>query len=572
MKSSSRSVINSLKGRIWLAAGTLAVADCLLGLGAYLVLTFLSADPFLTLFATIVLLTGASLGFGWLLARDLLKPVEEVALLARSLERSPSASLPRTTGAIETDQLLQTLHKNGQQLRNLISVMDDVAAGKTEAATIPLETSDKLSSSFQKLVAKVTDSISAKNDLDELRAAVAQLSSDVSKVRGGQLDLHLKTDQPQTKEIADVLRFLTTKLAGLTQQIYATTSECERAAADARSCIKSSLDAIDQRGVTSAARELGHENSKLEALLTELSVAVKGSSDLYDGYVADNAGSSRIADASQQLKSGVIETGRLVQKLRNRTSVVSQLGRQAQDISKRSNLIALNVSIASNGLTSSDVLVSEIENLSTRSEELHRQILFAGESFNSEIAGIEKEIASLSEFAPDISRSLNASVQVSHSLCEQIARIGELEQQIRAASEAESLENDRLKGIIEKFSDVSVASSMLRESESSIQRFPVLLEALRDSVSDLKISTSSQRRPAPAMPVSIQEPATPSIEPRDASPKASFDTFVATTAPEFRPEPAIPAAAQTQPLTPPSAASTTGFETLIDMTAHFGEN
>ncbi|MDI1241373.1 MAG: hypothetical protein PSX80_05575, partial [bacterium] len=137
----SRSVINSLKGRIWLAAGTLAVADCLLGLGAYLVLTFLSADPFLTLFATIVLLTAASLGFGWLLAKDLLKPVEEVALLARSLERSPSASLPRTTGAIETDQLLQTLHKNGQQIRNLISVMDDVAAGKTEAATIPLESS-----------------------------------------------------------------------------------------------------------------------------------------------------------------------------------------------------------------------------------------------------------------------------------------------------------------------------------------------------------------------------------------------------------------------------------------------
>jgi len=564
MKSSSRSVINSLKGRIWLAAGTLAVTDCLLGLGAYLVLTFLSADPFLTLFATIVLLTFASLGFGWLLAKDLLKPVEEVALLARSLERSPNASLPRTTGAIETDQLLQTLHKNGQQLRNLISVMDDVAAGRTEAATIPLETSDKLSASFQKLVAKVTDSISAKNDLDELRAAIAQLSSDVSRVRGGQLDLNLKTDQPHTKEISDVLRFLTTKLAGLTQQIYATTSQCERAAAETRSCLQSSLEAIDQRALGAMSKDVGRDDRKLDSLLAELSAAVKGSSDLYDGYVSDNAASSRVADASVQLKTGVVETSRLVQKLRNRSSVVAQLGRQAQDISKRSNLIALNVSIASNGLTSPEVLVTEIENLSSRSEELHRQILLAGESFNSEIAAIEKELGSLNEFAPDISRSLNASVQISHSLCEQIARIGELEQQIRDASEASRLENDKLKGIIEKFSDVSAAASMVRESESSVQRFSGLLEGLRDSVSDLKISGSAQPRTAP-VPVVKEAPAPP-VEPAAASPASSFDAFVSASSPEFRPEPATFSSSKTE------LTQTTGFETLIDMSAHFGEN
>lgn len=570
MKPSSRSVINSLKGRIWLAAGTLAVADCLLGLGAYLVLTFLSADPFLTLFATIVLLTAASLGFGWLLAKDLLKPVEEVALLARSLERSPSASLPRTTGAIETDQLLQTLHKNGQQIRNLISVMDDVAAGKTEAATIPLESSDKLSSSFQKLVAKVTDSISAKNDLDELRAAMSQLSSDFSRVRGGQLDLKFKTDQPQTKEIADVLRFLTTRLTGLTQQIYATTSECERAATEARSCLQSSLDAIDRRALGSIMTDLGQDDTKLDSLLADLSAAVKGSSDLYDNYVAENAASSRVADASQQLKTGVIETGRLVQKLRNRSSVVAQLGRQALDISKRSNLIALNVSIASNGLTSPEVLVSEIENLSTRSEELHRQILLAGESFNSEIAAIEKEIGSLSEFAPDISRSLNASVQISHSLCEQITRIGELEQQIRDASEGSRLENDKLKGIIEKFSDVSVAASMVRESEASVQRLSGLLENLRDSVSDLKISAAAPPKPAPPPP--IQETTVPAAEPVMATQPAAFDTFVGIKAPENRPEPDSYPAPRTEQLSSPSSTPTTGFETLIDMTAHFGEN
>ena len=569
MNPPSRSVINSLKGRIWLAAGTLAVADCILGLGAYLVLTFLSADPFLTLFATIVLLTSASLGFGWLLAKDLLKPVEEVALLARSLERSPSASLPRTTGAIETDQLLNTLHKNGQQIRNLISVMDDVAAGKTEAATMPLETSDKLSASFQKLVAKVTDSISAKNDLDELRGAITQLASDISRVRGGQLELKLKTDQPQTKEIADVLRFLTTRLTGVTQQIYATTTECERATAEARSCLQSSLEAIDQRALGLVLKDAGQDDTKLDSLLAELSSAVKGSSDLYDSYVADNAASSRVADASAQLRTGVIETGRLVQKLRSRSSAVAQLGRQAQDISKRSNLIALNVSIASHEAKSSDVLVSEIENLSARSDELHRHILLAGESFNSEIAAIEKEIGSLSEFAPDISRSLNASVQLSHTLCEQIARIGELEQQIRDATESSRLETDKLRGIIEKFSDVSVAASMVRESEASVQRFSSLLGGLRDSISDLKISGSTQQRTV--VPVA-EAPTSPATKPVTSATRPVLDTFAGITAPEFRSEPDSYSSPETAAPASPPAASTTGFETLIDMTAHFGEN
>jgi len=192
----------------------------------------------------------------------------------------------------------------------------------------------------------------------------------------------------------------------------------------------------------------------------------------------------------------------------------------------------------------------------------------AGGGLNSGNAAIEKEIGSLNEFAPDISRSLNASVQISHSLCEQIARIGELEQQIRDASEGSRLENDKLKGIIEKFSDVSVAASMVRESEASVQRFSSLLEGLRDSVSDLKISGSAQPRTAPRVPVA-QVTSAPTMDPAEADPKTSFYGFA--TASEFRVEPATFPAPQTQPLTPPSAAPAAGFETLIDMSAHFGD-
>ncbi len=560
MNSPSRSIASSIKGRIWLAASGLAVVNCLIGLAAYLTLSFLFTDPFFPLFAAFILLTLTTLTFGWWLARDVLKPLEEVTLLARSLERSPSASLPRTTGAIETDQLLQTLHRGGQQLRNLISVMDDVAAGKVEAATIPLESSDKLSASFQKLVSKVTDSISAKRDLDELRAAIAQLANDTSKLRSGHLELAIRSEHPQTKELSDVFRFLSNRLAGLTQQIYASTSECERAAAEARSSLQSGLDSIDQRSLPLANVAISGDASKLDPLIGRLSDTVRRSTELYDNYAAQNANTSRAASASQELRAGVEETSRLLQKLRHRTSAVTQTARLAQDLARRTSLIALNASIASNGLTSPEVLAEEIENLSVRSDELHKQILLAGESLNSEIAGIEKELSSLSESAPDISRALNSSLQISHALFEQIANIGELEQQLGSASEEAKLESDKMKGVIEKLADVSLTSAMIRESESSVQRFSSLLESLRESVSDLRISGSPQPRPPVRQAMNVSP---------DIVATSDLRTVSIPTGPLNRMA-AMPISTNATEAAQPTGPS--GLETLIDMSAHFGEN
>lgn len=176
--------------------------------------------------------------------------------------------------------------------------------------------------------------------------------------------------------------------------------------------------------------------------------------------------------------------------------MVSQAARLAQELAKRSNLIALNATIASNGLTTTELLASEIEALSKRSDELQKQIVTAGESLNSEIAGIEKELASISDLAPDLAKALNAGFQVNHSLCEQIVKIGELEERIRLVSDESRLENDRLNGILEKISDVSLAAAMVRETETSVQRFSGLLDGLRDSVADLKLTSSAPIRPA----------------------------------------------------------------------------
>jgi methyl-accepting chemotaxis protein len=559
MNRTPRSVTNSLKGRIWLAAIALAVVNGICGLGAYLTLSFFSADPTVTILATFFILTFVTLVFGWWLSSDLLKPIEEVTLLARSLERSPSASLPRTTGAIETDQLLQTLHRNGQQLRNLISLMDDVAAGKVEAASMPLESSDKLSASFQKLVSKVTDSISAKNDLDEIRAAVAALSKEVGGVRNGNLDLNLRSEHTHTREIADAIRFLTTRLSNVTQQIYATTSECERTAAEARSSLQSTLEAIDER--SSVLARLGSATpasaAKWDALLSELSRTIQSASTAYDRHAEEGMSSTRTSDAAVQLRNGVAETNKLIQKLRSRTAMVSQSARLAQEIAKRSNLIALNATIASNGMTTTELLASEIEALSGKSDELQKQIVSAGEALNSEIAGIEKELAAVAELAPDLGKALNSSVQVNHTLCEQIAKIGELEEHIRTAAEESRLENDRLTGIIEKVSDVSLASAMVRETETGVQRFSGLLDSLRDSVADLKLTSTAPLR-MPELPVRPEPMVTrPAVN--------GFETMTGFEA-------STPAEPRSGFETATGFETRTGFDTLIDIDVRRAES
>ncbi len=49
--------------------------------------------------------------------------------------------------------------------------MDKVASGNLDVALTPLENSDRLSNSFQKLLAKVSESIQAKQDLEKLEGS-----------------------------------------------------------------------------------------------------------------------------------------------------------------------------------------------------------------------------------------------------------------------------------------------------------------------------------------------------------------------------------------------------------------
>jgi len=146
----------------------LAVINCVAGLTAYLASTYIFSNPMIPVAAGFAISMIVTIAYGRWLADEVVRPVEKVNLAAKSLERSSSASLPATTGSTETDEILDSLQRSSRQMNNLLSLMENVAAGNTNVAVEPLGESDRLSAAFQKLVLKVTNSIDSKEELENL--------------------------------------------------------------------------------------------------------------------------------------------------------------------------------------------------------------------------------------------------------------------------------------------------------------------------------------------------------------------------------------------------------------------
>ena len=490
MPSSSDSILNSIQGRIWLAVSALAVLDCFCGLVAYLAVSFLVADTFVTIFVTFFVLAFVTMVFGWWLANDVIRPIDAVTLLAKALERSPNATLPRTTGASETDELLRTLHRNSQQLQNLISMMDDVAAGKTDVVTMQLETSDKLSTSFQKLVSRVTESITAKRELDTLQGSLTALNSDIAGIRGGKLDIQIRADHQLTKEIADTIRYLTNRLDQLVRGVKVNSVGAGSAAAEAKRVIRTVLAARDERSA-----RFSRGLSSLDDLPAKTDLMVRAADSViarFESVSTSAAGSEPSAEISKvsQLQNRFTETARKVQKLRTRIAELPRLGRTANEIARKSNLIALNTAIQSEGSNTSPapfgLLLSEVNSLSHRAEALCKEIRSISESLTSEVSELTSAFAEISSGSSETARGFEKTIQ---TLCEYqdcSRELAEIRLKLAEFNTEHAAESKKITEIVQAVSNDRSEENQIREAENQLQKLMTLVENLHDSISDLR--------------------------------------------------------------------------------------
>jgi methyl-accepting chemotaxis protein len=522
MQSSER-ILRSLRSRTWLAVSGLAVLNCALGLIIFLSASFFFADGFPALVVTFLATAFATMVFGWWLSNDVLHPIEMVSLLAKSLERSPSASLPKTTGTAETDEILFSLHRTSRQLNNLVNLMDDVAAGKTDAASIPLETSDRLSTAFQKLVAKVTDSIDAKRELDEIRGAVDKLKQDVSGVRHDSLNTVARDDDPITRPIADSINHLAEKLRQVVRQIRVSSMDARNLVESSRSAITLIADRTNSDGrklatATTTVSDSTERLLRITKIVEDSIISDSGTNDGQEGFrelLVQQA--ARLSRLTEQLT----DVFNRLESVREMAQSVDRSARIAGEISRKANLLALNTSLPCNGSNAVGFPVGfiseEIASVSQKTETVRKEIGDIGEALVREMTAIQMLVKSINAEA--------LALADQHSVEESIAgleayleRLRKLPTNILPIAEPPTVKN---KPVLDELCTEAAADSSVPDPfevcSHDLSALNHILENLSNSVSDLGVQEQLPQAVRMPIPVVQDTPSTTISESTEGS-------------------------------------------------------
>jgi methyl-accepting chemotaxis protein len=499
----ARHSANSLKGKIWLTTSALAFFIFTFGIVSYLVISLFSENSLYFAVVQFLLLALAIMIFGWWLSNEVVTPVEKVTLLAKSLERGVLTTLPKTSGSAETDELLQTLHRNNQQLQNLVGLMDKVSSGNLNFALTPLQQSDRLSNSFQKLLTKVTESINAKRDLDRLRAIIKQISEEISPVRNGNFDVEIKSDFLQTREISETLKFTIHRLNELIYHIKGDSKQAHAFAKEVQKSLQVVISADENRiremsQAPLALKQIPQTVQKISEELYASSQTARQSIERARSGLQTAQENVAAADVlRQQIREAVKRIGRLSERTREIGKVAKTIG----DLAQRTNMIALNASIqAATGERGCGFVAftEEVERLAERAAATNKQISTLNKTIAAEIGEIERslqdsvgEAANLSRFAIETGSSLS-------ELEKYIGQFLNLQEKLAAFSVEQTADTElAFQSFVASIAETENAVKNLKESETQISQVAISMENLQLAVADYK-TPQTAAKPIPA--------------------------------------------------------------------------
>lgn len=503
----ARHSANSLKGKIWLATCALASFICLFGIGSYLVISLFADNSLNAVLIRFLVIALGVMAYGWWLSNELVAPIEKVSLLAKSLERGVSTTLPKTSGSLETDELLQTLQRNNQQLLTIVGLMDKVASGNLDVALAPLENSDRLSGSFQKLLAKVSESIHAKRDLERLQAAIRHISEEVAPVKTGNFDVEITADFPQTRTISDSFKVLIHQLNEVIVHARSDSKQAQISAGEVQKSLQTIVAADEAR-----VRELNQSKLALKQIPQSVK---KISEELFTSAATANQSIERARNGSQTAQENLNAVGELRRQIQEAVKRIGRLGERSQEIGKiaktvedlaqRTNMIALNASIQSAALGEKGqgfaVLAEEVERLAARAANTNKQISTLDKSIAAEIGEVENslqesvgEVANLSRFAIETGNSLS-------ELEKYLNRFFNLQEKLVAFSGEQSVDTERaFDSFVASIEDTENTVKNLKQSEAQITGVLTAMENLHLVVADFKTTA-----PAREEPVAVKE-------------------------------------------------------------------
>ncbi|HEY0461506.1 MAG TPA: methyl-accepting chemotaxis protein [Pyrinomonadaceae bacterium] len=492
------SLLNSLKGKIWLATSALAFFICTFGLISYLIVSFVVNDTFYAVFIPFLLLAFTVMVFGWWLSNEVVSPIEKVSLLAKSLERSASTSLPKTSGSIETDELLETLHRQSQQMQKLVNLMDEVSAGNTDIVLTPLQNSDRLTAAFQKLLSKVTDSIDARAKLEKLQNSVTQISEEISRVRKYNLDAEITADSKETKEISETLKFLVNHLGELVAQVRDDSAVTQSSAADVRRTLQAVIQQSEAKiqEMNQAAFTLKEIPNSVQKITESFSGAVQSANQSIEKARRGTQTAQENVQSAALLRKHLQEAVSRLGRLNEHALEIGKIAKTVGDLAHRTSTVALNASIQAGDFGDSargfSVVADEIKRIAARAENTNKQISTLNKAMTSDIGEVERflkstvqEATNLSKFAAETGNSLG-------ELEKHIAQILSLQDQLTADSSAQSAETEKaFQVFIGSIAETDMSVEALKQSEKSIAALVSTLANLLLAVNDFKLSPNS---------------------------------------------------------------------------------
>jgi methyl-accepting chemotaxis protein len=521
---SAPSSFNSLKGKISIATSAMAIFTCAFGSIVYLTVSYLIKDTFFTVFVPFLLMAFVILVFGWWISNEVIAPILKLSLLARSIERSPMASLPKTSGSGETDELLDTLYRNSRQLQEVVGMMENVANGNLDIALTPLQNSDRLVTSFQKLLARVSESIYAKENLGKLEADIEEMTAELARTRSGNLEVDIKGDLIQTKELSDTIKFLIHRLNELISQVGKGALQAGSIAVDAQRVIQDVIlqDEAQVREMKQAAVRLQESPNRVQKISEELSSSISSAHLSLDKARKGTHAAEQNTHAVNTLRKQVKEAIKKIQMLSERSQEIAKVAKNLDDLANRSNLIALNASIHAVGTKDTgsgfSLLAEEVERLSERAEGASRQISALNKSIAAEIEEVEaalhstvSEVANISKFALEAGNSLG-------ELERYIGQFLNLQSKLAVNSSQQTAETEQaLQVFTASLSESARVIGSLRETGVSVANLSGLMENLKSSIADFRVPHNEALPPGPLEEPAMMDPGefAESIEPAE---------------------------------------------------------
>lgn len=504
---SADSLLNSLKGKIWLATSALAFLICTFGMLAYLLVSFVINETFYAVFIPFLFLSFIVMIFGWWLSNEVVSPIEKVSLLAKSLERSASVSLPKTSGSTETDELLYTLHRNSQQLQNVVSLMDKVASGNLNVTLAPLQSSDRLTNSFQKLLGKVSESINAKRDLEKLQAEISEISNEIARVRKGDLCAEIKSDYPHTKEISETLRYLVGNLNTLLTELRKDSTQAKYSAVHLQKTIEAVIreDEAKIQEMNQAAVTLKQLPNTVQKISEELSGSISSANQSIERARKGTETAQENLEAVSGLRKQLHDAIRRIQRLNERSQEINKLAKTVEDLAQRTNLIALNASLQAvenqeNG-QGFMVLAEEVERLSVRAENTNREISSLNKSISVEIGDVEKSLQETFKEAANLSKF---AIETGDSLSELERYVGQfvnLQNKLAAFTSEQSADTEKsFQTFVHSILLTENAVDELKDSTADIVHLAGLMEKLQFATEGFELAEPTVEEPAANSP------------------------------------------------------------------------